>query len=140
MTLANLPGDLDLKDIFGIVWGGRVENLKYKEGETTCTVLFLQPQSCKAYCRAAAAGIPWPKDSKRLITIQSVEEKPLNEFEAGLVQTHLTRCVRITNIPSDVTPEALKEVAKGKDRVVERMVNGKFGSVSRIRDSSGIVV
>jgi hypothetical protein len=130
VILVNLPAELELKEIFSIIWGGRVESLRYTPGESTCTVLFLTADACKSYCRAAAAGVPWPKDHTRLITIASVEERKPNEFESGLVETQVSRCIRVTKISQNVGLEVLKAVAMEKERVVERMVNGKYGSVS----------
>jgi hypothetical protein len=130
VTLANLPAQLELKEIFSIIWGGRIQMVKYTAGESTCVVTFLTDDACKTYCRQAAIGIPWPKDKTRIITIAKVEIRRPNEFEAGLVETKVSRCVRLSKLQVAVTAQALREAAMGKGRTVERMISGKYGSVS----------
>jgi hypothetical protein len=130
IVLANLPAEVELKDIFCILWGGRVESVRYTKGESTCTVLFLTTEACKSYCLDAAAGVQWPHDRQRVITIESIEELEQNEFEAGLVGTKVSRCVRVANLSPDISSQVLRAVATQGDRVVERILSGKLGAVS----------
>jgi hypothetical protein len=130
VKLSNLPAECELKDIFSIIWGGRVQSLRYTKGENTCEVLFLTADACKAYCHDAAAGIAWPDDPNRLITIDSVSEDEPTDFETGLVATPVSRCLRVTNIHPNIGTAVLKAVAMEKGKRVERIQTGKYGAVS----------
>ena len=49
VILTNLPSQCSTRDIARLVWGGDIEEIRYKDGETRASVLFVNARKCAKY-------------------------------------------------------------------------------------------
>jgi hypothetical protein len=118
-----------------LVYHGQIHTIDYHMGSKSATIVFLQFSDCKKYLDATANGIPWPEDPSRLIMIEPCDFESGDQEKYDITKAHgMTRCVRLADIEPDWTSLALRKIAEGKDRQLERMINGHDSKGRRIAE------
>ncbi|KAF1983104.1 hypothetical protein K402DRAFT_182606 [Aulographum hederae CBS 113979] len=123
--LSNLDPAWDLQRIFGLIWGGRVQEVVWSPRSTSATVLFLDHNECMAYIEATANDIMVL--GRRVAVNLALEAEPIHERVQKWINGNVTRCVRAIDYDQEFGLGFLNKIAAEKNRKVESVRCGKFG-------------
>ncbi|KAK7551218.1 hypothetical protein IWX49DRAFT_578221 [Phyllosticta citricarpa] len=134
VKLVNLPTNITEVEIQALVWGGPLDRIVYKRGDSTAEVYFLIGQDCGKYYKATANHILYPGDEKRLIRVEKCPPSPRHPFLRYAWENQVTRCVLATGVPDGWTKGELKKFAASHGREVEQVLFGKTKSGVRLAE------
>lgn len=126
VKLSNLPSKATLKNIVSLVWGGNVQEIVYKDGQSWAEVLFVNPEDCKRYYDSTPNGIEFPGSKGRHVEVEACEPESARGNVKDMVEKVMTRCVRVVDVEPKWTKAALETLAAGNGtkRPVESVVTG----------------
>lgn len=127
VILQNLSSSSTINMIQSMVWGGKVEQIRYEPGKTTALIKFMSGDSCRKFLDATANGIKIPGLDRVIFVDRDPGPNSSNDLLRGLIDVGATRCIRAVNADEDWPENHLLAIARGqsKARAVDRIVQGK---------------
>lgn len=120
--------DADPSLIASLVWGGMIDEIIIKT--KSAEVIFASADDCDKYYDIGRKGIPYKRKGSDKIQIAFVDKGPDVNVVGGLLQSYLdqgfTRCVRVSNVPDEVTKPQLHLKAGLKGRRIEGIEDGNL--------------
>lgn len=122
--------DADPSFIASLVWGGLIDEIIIKA--KSAEVIFAFAEDCDKYYDTNRKGIPYKRKGSDKIQYAIVDKGSDVNVVGGLLQTYLdqgfTRCVRVTNVPADISFSQLQRKAGYKGRKFEGIEDGKLST------------
>lgn len=122
--------DADPSLIASLVWGGMIDEIIIKA--KSAEVIFASAEDCDKYYDIGRKGIPYKRKGSDKIQIAYVDKGTDVNVIGGLLQTYLdqgfTRCVRVTNVPAEITLPQLQQKAGLKGRRLEGIEDGNLST------------
>lgn len=105
-----------------MVWGGELEEIKFKEGDKAASVLFADARRCARYHEDTANGIEY-KNKAIFVKLHDTVE-PLIGTRKEMINVGVTRCVGATSVPDAILPGALNKLGKDTGALEHLIIRG----------------
>jgi len=125
VVITDIPRAATASIISSLVYGGAIERVNFKSGDSKAFVTFTTGQAAKCYFERTANGVFYDKLPLRFLVDVDIakNDEPVSSRLRTQLECGATRIVLIKSCPHEYTKAALKKIASDKKRALEDVLD-----------------